>query len=201
MTARHDETAVRVCTSLQGEVNASYRTLVDCFGEPGEGDGYKSAFEWRLRFDDGTVATIYDWKSTDLYEPGLGAPDSLKHYESFCWHIGGTSKAAVERVREQLARHASTAARKPATDAENDFTIRMRRAVEQFRAALSTLNAAQAVFDECSEKLDALVRESQATRAARTLPVVDAQAAARAMFDLSADEPVPSILRPQAGDV
>jgi len=41
-----------------------------------------------LAFEDGTVATIYDWKE---YETPMG----LYH-----WHIGGMSKLAVARVQQ-----------------------------------------------------------------------------------------------------
>ena len=72
-------------TSLQGYVQAHYHQLVEVFGEP-EGGGDKTTVEWCLAFEDGTVATIYDWKEyeTPMYE--------------YNWHIGGKSKQAVARV-------------------------------------------------------------------------------------------------------
>jgi hypothetical protein len=42
--------------------------------------------EWIIRFSDGTVATIYDWK---LSETPMGVYD---------WHIGGFTQRAVELV-------------------------------------------------------------------------------------------------------
>jgi hypothetical protein len=64
---------------------ARYEELVAVFGEP-EGGGDKTTVEWCLAFEDGTVATIYDWKEyeTPMYE--------------YNWHIGGKSKQAVARV-------------------------------------------------------------------------------------------------------
>jgi hypothetical protein len=72
-------------TCLQGSMPARYDELVAVFGEP-EGGGDKTTVEWCLAFEDGTVATIYDWKEyeTPMYE--------------YNWHIGGMSKLAVERV-------------------------------------------------------------------------------------------------------
>jgi predicted dehydrogenase len=69
-------------TSLQGYVRTTYAQLVELFG-PGIGAGDKTTAEWILEFDDGTVATIYDWKEletpTDVYN----------------WHVGGKRGAMV----------------------------------------------------------------------------------------------------------
>jgi hypothetical protein len=76
-------------TSLQGYMRATYNQLVSRFGEP-DGGGDKTTVEWVLKFEDGTVATIYDWKecSTPMYE--------------YDWHIGGKSKRAVTLVEQAL---------------------------------------------------------------------------------------------------
>jgi len=74
-------------TSLQGYMPARYEELVTVFGEPTD-SGDKTTAEWALEFEDGTVATIYDWKeySTPMY--------------TYNWHIGGMSKLAVARVQQ-----------------------------------------------------------------------------------------------------
>ena len=72
-------------THLQGYIRAYYHELVEVFGAP-EGGGDKTTVEWALKFEDGTVATIYDWKE---YETPMGSYD---------WHIGGKSKQAVRAV-------------------------------------------------------------------------------------------------------
>jgi hypothetical protein len=72
-------------TSLQGYINATYADLVECFGQP-EGGGDKTTVECMLKFADGTVATIYDWKV-----------DETPTY-MYNWHIGGKNKNAVARV-------------------------------------------------------------------------------------------------------
>jgi hypothetical protein len=74
-------------TSLQGYMRATYDQLVARFGQP-DGGGDKTTVEWCLEFEDGTVATIYDWKE---YETPMYAYD---------WHIGGRSKMAVFAVKE-----------------------------------------------------------------------------------------------------
>ena len=72
-------------TSLQGYIPATYNQLVERFGQP-DGGGDKTTVEWVLKFADGTVATIYDWKV-----------DETPQY-MYNWHIGGKNKTAVIRV-------------------------------------------------------------------------------------------------------
>ena len=76
-------------THLQGNVYATYDQLVARFGQP-TGGGDKTTVEWVLVFEDGTVATIYDWKE---YETPMYAYD---------WHIGGKNKTSVTRVTQAL---------------------------------------------------------------------------------------------------
>ena len=78
-------------TSLVGYVYAKYANLVKVFGEPqcGPNDADdKVTCEWTIEFDDGTVATIYDWK---LYNTPMYAYD---------WHVGGVDKRAEKLVNE-----------------------------------------------------------------------------------------------------
>lgn len=84
-------------TSLQGYMPARYEQLVAVFGEP-EGGGDKTTVEWCLAFEDGTVATIYDWKE---YETPMG----LYH-----WHIGGMNNLAVARVQQAFRQGAKALA-------------------------------------------------------------------------------------------
>lgn len=86
-------------TWLQGKVEAPYTKLLATFGEPSkfseaEGDG-KVSIEWSLRFADGTPATIYDWKN-------YSSPEALIEANHSNWHIGGTTRRAVELVLETL---------------------------------------------------------------------------------------------------
>lgn len=76
-------------TSLQGYVTAYYHQLVEQFGQP-EFGGDKTTAEWCLQFEDGTVATIYDWKE---YETPTGL---------YRWHVGGHSVEAVWAVTDAL---------------------------------------------------------------------------------------------------
>jgi hypothetical protein len=85
-------------TSLQGYVQTTLHELINTFGEPDYYDeGDKVTAEWCLVFEDGTVASIYDWKRYELGTPEL--------YELYDWHIGGTSPTAVSTVEYQIRLH------------------------------------------------------------------------------------------------
>ena len=88
-------------TSLQGAVTATYNELTSLFGKPTDGDGYKVDAEWIVRFDDGTVATIYNWKNGVNYCGKDGTPvEQITE-----WHVGGASKVAADRVQIALDLH------------------------------------------------------------------------------------------------
>ena len=76
-------------TSLQGHITTTYAELVEKFGEPNPG-GDKTTVEWALDFEDGTTATIYDWKygETPMHKAE--------------WNIGGKNSDAVFRVYETM---------------------------------------------------------------------------------------------------
>jgi hypothetical protein len=86
-------------TSLQGHIDVDYATLCELFGEPSENyDDYKSDAEWVVQFDDGTVATIYNYKNGRNYcGPSAPAREDITE-----WNIGGKSKLAAQLVREEV---------------------------------------------------------------------------------------------------
>ena len=87
-----------VGTSLQGEIKCFYKTLAKKFGVPDKGDGYKVDAEWVMQFEDGTVATIYNYKNGHNYLKNEGTPTE----EIIEWHVGGKSERAFELVKEVL---------------------------------------------------------------------------------------------------
>ena len=96
-TTRTEETAG---TWLQGHIVTTRANLEAVFGEPTfyEGSG-KITVEWGLKFEDGTLATIYDWKR---YEEGKPALD-----EEITYNVGGLVPEALAKVQEALkASHA-----------------------------------------------------------------------------------------------
>lgn len=93
-------------THLQGYVDATYKRLKAVFGQPNKGDGYKVDAEWNIRFADGTVATIYNYKDGVNY---LGRGEGTPKTEITDWHVGGNDKKAVDLVVAALAGGVSTA--------------------------------------------------------------------------------------------
>ena len=85
-------------THLQGHINVEYSVLKKIFGKPTSGDEYKTDAEWDIQFEDGTVATIYNWKNGKNYLGREGTPKTkITH-----WNVGGNSKEVVERIQEVL---------------------------------------------------------------------------------------------------
>lgn len=89
-------------TCLQGEIEAKFSELSALFGKPGEGDGYKTEAEWLIKFADGTVASIYNWKDGVAY---CGAEDGKPVRQIKHWHVGGETRRAVELVQIALDLH------------------------------------------------------------------------------------------------
>lgn len=92
-------------TSLQGYIDIDYEELVEFFGEPMDAE-YKVDAQWILVFEDGSVATIYNYKDGPNY---LGE-DAGMLIDSWAditeknrdWHIGGNDGTMVARVRRIL---------------------------------------------------------------------------------------------------
>lgn len=85
-------------TSYSGEFVIDFKTLVEKLGEPEEGDGYKTAAEWSLELNDGTIITIYDWKQSKLYYPedGLDVEDIKE------WHIGSSGSLKNNKLAKEF---------------------------------------------------------------------------------------------------
>ena len=48
----------------QGTIDATFAELKHCFGNPkGIHDDHKCDVEWNIKFADGTIACIYNWKN------------------------------------------------------------------------------------------------------------------------------------------
>jgi len=86
----HNDKGIDVMgTCLQGHVYCSYETLVSLFGEPSEHyDDYKCDAQWVIEFEDGEVATIYNWKNGINY---CGVKDGIPTEKITEWNIGGNT--------------------------------------------------------------------------------------------------------------
>src|SRR5689334_16608789 len=87
-----------VGTCRQGELQIPFSRVVEVFGEPGQADQYKVAFEWAITFADGTIASIYDYKASSLYDDDQPTPEQMRAANFSDWHIGGKTRRAVELV-------------------------------------------------------------------------------------------------------
>jgi len=84
-------------TCLQGRIDITRARIEEVFGAPlydSTDNDEKVMTEWGIMFDDGTCATIYDWKR---YEMG-----AVGFHEVYDWHIGGTSHDAMDKVTAVL---------------------------------------------------------------------------------------------------
>lgn len=101
-------------TSMQDKCDhdITYDDIVGVFGNPliypvwdKRSDGKVDA-EWIIEFDDGEVATIYNWLSGHNYLGDKGAkPAELKGEQ---WHIGGRSIGVANRVLRLLREYRKT---------------------------------------------------------------------------------------------
>jgi hypothetical protein len=83
-----------------GEIQTTRAELTKTFGEPIEYEmGEKVTLEWGILFEDGTIATIYDWKRYELGTPAQN--------EKIVYHVGGMSPRACELVTEALQKKIS----------------------------------------------------------------------------------------------
>ena len=76
----------------------TYTRLCELFGSPMSGRDDKSSCNWVLEFEDGLIATIYDYKLSKKYlgENGLSVNDMKS------WHIGGHDEVVFNRVQKIL---------------------------------------------------------------------------------------------------
>ena len=73
-------------TSLVGYITCN-------FGEPSKGDGYKVDAEWDIKWNDGTISTIYNWKNGDNYNEDGTRTESIVE-----WNVGGKDDKALNYV-------------------------------------------------------------------------------------------------------
>jgi hypothetical protein len=87
-------------TSLVGSIDIGYNQLKKVFGKPLTYDkGDKVDAEWLIQFNDGSVATIYNYKNGKNYD-NKGLPKT----KITNWHIGGFSDAVVLKLEVVLSK-------------------------------------------------------------------------------------------------
>jgi hypothetical protein len=97
-TTHNDARVSIVGTYFLGKIQASYDEIVSLFGKPYDGDKCNTDAEWDILFEDGVVATIYNWKN-GVNHCGLSGTPVEHIYE---WCVGGKKLAALHRVMDLL---------------------------------------------------------------------------------------------------
>ena len=81
------------------EISETFENLLRVFGTPmGTSDDGKVDVEWNVMFNDGVVATIYNWKNG----PASMGENGTNPVDIETWHIGGKTISAVYDVEEIL---------------------------------------------------------------------------------------------------
>ncbi len=80
-------------THLQGAIVTSYNRLLELFGEPKDDDSYKVSGRWTFTFQ-GKVFTLYDWKSTALYDDDYPSVKEFRARPEALFNVGGHSDAS-----------------------------------------------------------------------------------------------------------
>lgn len=81
-------------TALRGYIETSYQELESILGEPTFTDyepEEKVACEWSIELDNGTVCTIYSWKT-----------EGRVPYGEYRWHVGARKVEAFDHLLEAL---------------------------------------------------------------------------------------------------
>jgi hypothetical protein len=89
--------SVRECLTFLGTVAATYKDLVDTFGKPKAGDGYKTEAEWDVELIPGCFVQIYNYKNSRSYD---SKNPTIKRVRE--WSVNGTDSDAIEWVKGML---------------------------------------------------------------------------------------------------
>jgi len=88
-------------TCYQGTIKTSFTALCHMLGKPEFLiNNFKSDVQWVLTFDDGSIATIYNWKDGKNYLGEEGTPI----VQITNWNVGGHNERALKNVERLLGR-------------------------------------------------------------------------------------------------
>lgn len=79
------------------------KKLLNAIGMGVEGDGYKVSQKWHFKHNSGAVFTLYDWKSTNLYDNSNPDTDTYWNSNEVVLHIGHFARnkdLAIELAKE-----------------------------------------------------------------------------------------------------
>ncbi len=87
----------KIHATFLGIVTASYKELVETFGQPKAGDGYKTEVEWEVELIPRKFVTIYNYKNSKSYD---SKNPTIKRVRE--WSVNGTDSDAIEWVKGML---------------------------------------------------------------------------------------------------
>ena len=86
-------------TSLKGSIKTSYNNILNKLGPSQKDfDNFKVDAEWTIKWEDGEIATLYNWKNGRNYCGDYG--DRLE--DIMDWNIGGFNYDVVGRLHNIL---------------------------------------------------------------------------------------------------
>lgn len=92
----------------RANLSAGYAELEALFGPAPHGE-YKVSTSWVFSDPAGRVATIYDWKTTNLYDADGPSVEEFRRLPSYDWNVGALSQAAADAflawVTKRLSRY------------------------------------------------------------------------------------------------
>ena len=86
-------------THLIGYITCNYEDIVKVFGQPNDSDGYKSDAGWDIKWEDGTISTIYNYKNGNNYNEDGTRTESIVE-----WNVGGKEQKALNYVLRHIKR-------------------------------------------------------------------------------------------------
>ena len=94
-------------TSGMGNIQVAPADLVLAFGQPGESDGFKVSGEYTFHDEESDVVfTMYDWKSTSLYDERAQSPEQFwAQTKPTTINIGGNHKGDIEQFKRMILDH------------------------------------------------------------------------------------------------
>lgn len=86
----------------QAEIQACYRDLVELFGEPLDGGCEKVSGEWLFEGPNGELISVYDFKSTNLYDGDYPSVEEFREQDWAEFSIGGFKEDDTIKFNEWL---------------------------------------------------------------------------------------------------
>src|SRR5271168_4316761 len=76
----------------------TYAELNAIFGKAKNINGDKTSTQWTIRFSNGVVAAIYDYKETSVYSKSLPSPEKFRKSGPHMWSIGGSMQDIIGKT-------------------------------------------------------------------------------------------------------